>query len=214
MEREPDGAYRVHAQAVERLVERTDLDEEEAVSALQRRLAAADGRRLAAAGCRDGDTVRIAGIEFTYLAEPAGPPSRSRAAGALMAAARVAVFGGTFDPFHLGHLAVAEQARDGVLADETWVVPAGVPPLHGPALAGAADRLEICRAAIAGRPRIFVLDLELRRRGPPTPSTRCATSRRPTRRPALGRPGRRRGPADRPPGTGPRSCWRATTSSW
>jgi len=83
-----------------------------------------------------------------------------------MAAARVAVFGGTFDPFHLGHLAVAEQARDGILADETWVVPAGVPPLHGPALAGAADRLEICRAAIAGRPRISVLDLELRRPGP------------------------------------------------
>ncbi len=79
VEREPDGAYRVHAQAVERLVERTDLDEEEAVSALQRRLAAAGvDAALAEAGCRDGDTVRIAGIEFTYLAELAGPPSRSR----------------------------------------------------------------------------------------------------------------------------------------
>jgi nicotinate-nucleotide adenylyltransferase len=83
-----------------------------------------------------------------------------------MAASRVAVFGGTFDPFHLGHLAVAEQAREGVLADETWVVPAGVPPHRGPAHAGAADRLAMCRAAIEGRPRITVVDLELRRPGP------------------------------------------------
>jgi len=78
VEREPDGAYRVHAPAIERLVERTDLGEEEAVSALQRRLAAVGvDAALAGAGCRDGDTVRIAAIEFTYLAEPAGPPSRS-----------------------------------------------------------------------------------------------------------------------------------------
>jgi nicotinate-nucleotide adenylyltransferase len=83
-----------------------------------------------------------------------------------MAGSRVAVFGGTFDPFHLGHLAVAEQAREGVLADETWVVPAGVPPHRGVVTAPAPDRLAMCRAAIEGRPRIAILDLELRRRGP------------------------------------------------
>ena len=83
-----------------------------------------------------------------------------------MTASRVAVFGGTFDPFHLGHLAVAEQAREGVLADEVWVVPAGVPPHRGPVLAGAADRLAMCRAAIEGRPRILTLELELQRPGP------------------------------------------------
>jgi nicotinate-nucleotide adenylyltransferase len=83
-----------------------------------------------------------------------------------MAVTRVAVFGGTFDPFHLGHLAVAEQAREGVLAGETWVVPAGLPPHRGPVTAGAADRLAMCRAAIEGHPRIAILDLELRRGGP------------------------------------------------
>ena len=83
-----------------------------------------------------------------------------------MSLTRVAVFGGTFDPFHLGHLAVAEQARDGVLADEVWVVPAGVPPHRGPVMAGAADRLAMCRAAIEGRPRITALALELSRPGP------------------------------------------------
>ena len=83
-----------------------------------------------------------------------------------MAMSRIAVFGGTFDPFHLGHLAVAEQARDGVLADETWVVPAGVPPHRGPVIAGPDDRLAMCRAGIAGRPRMAALDLELQRPGP------------------------------------------------
>ena len=83
-----------------------------------------------------------------------------------MSPTRVAVFGGTFDPFHLGHLAVAEQAREGVLADLVWVVPAGVPPHRGPVTAGAADRLAMCRAAIEGRPRIAALELELRRPGP------------------------------------------------
>ncbi|MGO8687115.1 MAG: nicotinate (nicotinamide) nucleotide adenylyltransferase [Candidatus Dormibacteria bacterium] len=83
-----------------------------------------------------------------------------------MPVSRVAVFGGTFDPFHLGHLAVAEQARDGVLADETWVVPAGLPPLHGTVVASSADRLAMCRAGVEGRPRIAILDLELRRDGP------------------------------------------------
>jgi nicotinate-nucleotide adenylyltransferase len=84
----------------------------------------------------------------------------------MMAAPRVAVFGGTFDPFHLGHLAVAEQARDGILAGATWVVPAGVPPLRGPVDAGAEDRLAMCRAGIDARDHLRVLDLELRRPGP------------------------------------------------
>ncbi len=83
-----------------------------------------------------------------------------------MAGRRIAVFGGTFDPFHLGHLAVAVQAREGIRAEEAWVVPAGVPPLREPAHAPAADRLEMCRAAIAGTPGLRSLDLELRRRGP------------------------------------------------
>ena len=83
-----------------------------------------------------------------------------------MAVSRVAVFGGTFDPFHLGHLAVAEQAREGILAGETWIVPAGIPPHRGPVEAGAADRLDMCRAGIGERPGLQVLDLEVHRTGP------------------------------------------------
>jgi GTP-binding protein len=79
VEREPDGAFRVAGPSVERLVGRTDLDEDEAVAVLQRRLATAGvDAALAAAGCRDGDTVRIASAEFTYVAETGGPPPRPR----------------------------------------------------------------------------------------------------------------------------------------
>jgi GTP-binding protein len=93
VEREPDGAFRVRGGGMERLVQRTDLGEDEALAALQARLRAAGVESaLAAAGCRDGDTVRIGGSELVY-ADPAGgrgrggregldrPPGRGRGAG-------------------------------------------------------------------------------------------------------------------------------------
>jgi GTP-binding protein len=66
-----------------RIVERTDLDEEEAVAVLHRRLAAAGvDAALVAAGCQDGDTVRIGSAEFTFAADAMSsvprPPRRSR----------------------------------------------------------------------------------------------------------------------------------------
>ena len=64
--REDDG-FRVVGELVERMVGRIDLDNEEAVARLQRKLAAAGvDAALAAAGCREGDTVRIGDAEFTY----------------------------------------------------------------------------------------------------------------------------------------------------
>jgi len=62
-----DGGFRVAGELVERMVGRIDLDNEEAVARLQRKLAAAGvDAALAAAGCREGDTVRIGDAEFTY----------------------------------------------------------------------------------------------------------------------------------------------------
>ena len=62
-----DDAFRVVGELVERMVGRIDLDNEEAVARLQRKLAAAGvDAALAAAGCREGDTVRIGEAEFTY----------------------------------------------------------------------------------------------------------------------------------------------------
>jgi len=64
--REGDG-FRVAGELVERMVRRIDLDNEEAVARLQRKLAAAGiDAALAAAGCREGDTVLIGDAEFVY----------------------------------------------------------------------------------------------------------------------------------------------------
>jgi len=62
-----DGGFRVVGELVERMVRRIDLDNDEAVARLQRKLAAAGvDAALAAAGCDEGDTVLIGDAEFTY----------------------------------------------------------------------------------------------------------------------------------------------------
>ena len=79
---------------------------------------------------------------------------------------RLGILGGTFDPVHLGHVAMAEAAADCAGLSRVLMVPARVPPHRAPAAAPAADRLEMCRLAVAGHPRLEVSDLELRRAGP------------------------------------------------
>lgn len=78
---------------------------------------------------------------------------------------RLGVLGGTFDPIHLGHLAAARAAIECAHLDRVLVVPTGVPPHRAPAVAGAADRLEMARLAVADDPRFAVVDVELRRSG-------------------------------------------------
>ena len=77
------------------------------------------------------------------------------------------VFGGTFDPIHLAHLAVAESARDSLGLERVLFVPAGVPP-HKPSreISPAADRLAMVEAAIAGNPAFGASRIELDRPGP------------------------------------------------
>ena len=59
----------------------------------------------------------------------------------------VLVFGGTFDPVHNGHLAIARQARAATGAETVWFVPAALPPLRDPPLATAEDRYDLLVAA-------------------------------------------------------------------
>jgi nicotinate-nucleotide adenylyltransferase len=74
------------------------------------------------------------------------------------------LYGGTFDPVHLGHVAVARAARDALDATVAFM-PAADPPHRAPPGAPAADRAAMLELAIAGEPGL-ALDLrELRRDG-------------------------------------------------
>jgi nicotinate-nucleotide adenylyltransferase len=77
--------------------------------------------------------------------------------------ARVGLFGGTFDPVHLGHLALAQTAVRDLSLDHLFFIPANQAPLRdGPPAASAADRLELLHRALAetSNPRFGLLDLE------------------------------------------------------
>ncbi|HWQ15851.1 MAG TPA: nicotinate-nucleotide adenylyltransferase [Roseiflexaceae bacterium] len=81
--------------------------------------------------------------------------------------ARIGVLGGTFDPIHYGHLAIAEEARVALRLDRVLLVPAGRQPLkHGSHVATPQQRLEMARLACAGNDALEVSPIEVERPGP------------------------------------------------
>jgi nicotinate-nucleotide adenylyltransferase len=79
---------------------------------------------------------------------------------------RLGLFGGTFDPIHLGHLVLAEQCREACKLDRVWFVVAGEPPHKRGERTPVAHRLEMARIAVAGQPQFEVSDIEANRPGP------------------------------------------------
>jgi nicotinate-nucleotide adenylyltransferase len=79
---------------------------------------------------------------------------------------KLGVMGGTFDPIHLGHVAMAEAAADCAGLDRVLLIPASVPPHRAAATAPARDRLAMVRLAAVSHRRLEVSDIELRRPGP------------------------------------------------
>jgi nicotinate-nucleotide adenylyltransferase len=89
---------------------------------------------------------------------------------------RIGVFGGTFDPVHLGHLIAAREAADILHLDRVLFIPAGRPPhKRGRLLSPAADRLGMVRLAIRGDTRFACSAIEL---GSGDPSYTADTLRR------------------------------------
>ena len=79
---------------------------------------------------------------------------------------RYALFGGTFDPIHEGHLRLAREFARRLSLDRVVLMPTYVPPHKmKESLAPAEDRLAMCRLATAGDPLFIVSDLEIRRGG-------------------------------------------------
>lgn len=80
---------------------------------------------------------------------------------------RIGVFGGTFDPPHIGHLALAESARDELGLDRVLFIPAAEPP-HKRARPKSelSHRLAMTRLAVRGIPGFAVSSMEARRAGP------------------------------------------------
>jgi nicotinate-nucleotide adenylyltransferase len=80
--------------------------------------------------------------------------------------ADLGILGGTFNPPHVGHLVMVQEAIDQLGLERVVLMPVAQPP-HKEALAdpGAEVRLELCRIATAEVPRVDVSDLEIERGG-------------------------------------------------
>jgi nicotinate-nucleotide adenylyltransferase len=67
---------------------------------------------------------------------------------------RIGVLGGSFDPIHLGHLIIAQEAAEALRLDTVLFLPTGIQPLkRGLPASPAADRVTMIERAIAGNPR-------------------------------------------------------------
>jgi len=82
-------------------------------------------------------------------------------------AGSLGILGGTFDPIHIGHLAIAEEAREVLGLERILFVPAGVPPHKTDRpISAPAHRLAMVELAIAGNPAFEASTIELDRPGP------------------------------------------------
>lgn len=79
---------------------------------------------------------------------------------------RLGIFGGSFNPIHNGHLAIANQVCEKLQLHRVLFIPTGEPPhKRDQSLAPAKDRYEMVRLAIAGTPSFDISDIEVQRRG-------------------------------------------------
>ncbi len=81
-----------------------------------------------------------------------------------MSLGRIGLFGGSFDPPHLGHLKLANAATEACALHRMFILPAACSPFKANVFASDADRLVMCRQTFAG-PGFTVSDFELKKGG-------------------------------------------------
>lgn len=79
---------------------------------------------------------------------------------------RIGLFGGTFDPLHIGHMIVAESVREAEKLDEVWFIPSHIPPHKEKASVSSSDRFQMVRQSIETNDSFKVTDVELDREEP------------------------------------------------
>jgi len=95
------------------------------------------------------------------------PPHGGKTPSAMSDTRRIGLFGGTFDPVHLGHLHLARVARESLGLDEVRFIPCRISPHKlGSEPTPAAERLAMLRLATRNEPWAVVDDLETLRAGP------------------------------------------------
>lgn len=80
---------------------------------------------------------------------------------------RIGLFGGTFNPIHLGHLRTVVEVSEELHLDVVHLIPSAMPPHKtSHALIKAEDRLKMAQIAVEGSPLFQLSDVELKRSGP------------------------------------------------
>ncbi|MFA5033669.1 MAG: nicotinate-nucleotide adenylyltransferase [bacterium] len=77
----------------------------------------------------------------------------------------IGIFGGAFDPPHIGHLIIAEQARQKFKLNKIVWIPLNTPVHKSPTYASAAHRFNLVRLAISDSPYFEISDIEIKRKG-------------------------------------------------
>ncbi|MDD5116741.1 MAG: nicotinate-nucleotide adenylyltransferase [Candidatus Omnitrophica bacterium] len=79
---------------------------------------------------------------------------------------KIGILGGTFNPVHIGHLILAEEAREKLGLDKIILIPTAIPPhKDDTGIAPAGERMKMLKMAIRGNKYLSVSDMEIRRRG-------------------------------------------------
>ena len=82
-----------------------------------------------------------------------------------MSGKKIGLFGGTFDPPHLGHMLIAQEALHECDLDEVWFIPVSTPPHKEREVTPGDERYEMLKMATGEEPKFHVSDAELKRSG-------------------------------------------------